>query len=296
MTGSILFGGVDTAKYHGDLTVLPVQKSSNDTYRDFTVALSSVSVIDSTGKTAFSQENLALPVILDSGTTITYLPDNVVNPIISGVGALDDPDLGLIVPCSLRASPAKFSFTFGGNGGPSIEVPLEEFITDIYLDDGSQPEFRDGAGTACGFGLMSSGTGPILFGDTFLRSAYVVYDLSNNEIGIAQTNYNATSANVVEISSEIPNVKATATGVAVTETYTGHPQVTLAPTKKGGGQATGHGSPTFNLGASSTGGSGGSKSGAAGPLARPKIEAMTVVTGMVCLVSLVFGSSLVFMI
>ena len=294
MTGSILFGGVDTAKYHGDLTALLVQKSSNDTYRDFTVALSSVAVVDAAGKDAFSQDNLALPVILDSGTTITYLPDNIVNPIISGVGAIDYPELGLILPCSIRTSPAKFRFTFGGSNGAVIEVPLEEFITDIYDDAGNPLTFHDGAGTVCGFGLESSENGPILFGDTFLRSAYVVYDLNNNVIAMAQTNFNATSSNVVEISDDIPNVKATATGVAVTETYTGHPQVTLAATRNGGGQATGHGSPTFNLGASSTGGSGNGKS-AAVPLGPPRVEAMTIVTGMVCLISLVFGGSLVFM-
>lgn len=294
MTGNILFGGIDTAKFHGSLIVLPVQKSSNDSYTDFTVALTSVSVIDAAGKTAFSQDKLALPVILDSGTTITYLPDDIVNPITSGVGAINDNELGMILPCSVGNSAANLSFAFGGAGGPSIAVPMGEFVTPIYLQDGSQPTFRDGSGTVCGFGLMSSGTGPILFGDTFLRSAYVVYDLTNNQIGIAPTNFNATTANVVEISgSEIPSATATATGVAVTQTYTGHPQVTIAPTKKGGSQASGaQGSPMFNLGASATGNSGGGK-GAAVTFGPPKIEAVTFITGMVCLISLIFGSSLV---
>jgi len=51
-----------------------------------------------------------------------------------------------------------------------------------------------------------------VLGDTFLRSAYVVYDLSNNEISLAQTNFNATKSNVMEIqsgSAGVPN----ATGV-----------------------------------------------------------------------------------
>lgn len=278
------------------MIVLPVQKSSNNSYTDFTVALSSVSLVDAGGKTAFSQ-NLALPVILDSGTTATYLPDSVVNPIISGAGAVNNSDFGLVVPCDLANSPATFNFGFGGTGGPSIAVSFGEFVTPIYLDDGSQPTFKDGAGAVCGFGLMSSGTGPILFGDTFLRSAYVVYDLENNQIGMAQTNFNATSSNIVEISgTAIPSATATASGAAVTQTYAGHPQETDAATKTGGAQATGgHGSPTFNLGetASSTGSS---KKGAAVTLSAPRIEAVTVVTGMVCLISLVFGSSMFLMI
>jgi len=296
LTGSILFGGIDTAKYHGKLIVLPVQKSVNDTYIDFTVALSSVSLTDAAGKVAFSQTNLALPVILDSGTTETYLPDSVIEPIISGAGAINDPNFGLIVPCSLSSSPANFSFGFGGTGGPSIDVPFGEFVTPIFLPDGSQPIFRKSKKPICSFGLMSSGTGPILFGDTFLRSAYVVYDLTNNQIGMAQTNFNASSSNVVEISgTDIPSAAATATGIAVTQTYSGHPQETNAATKAGGAQATGtQGSPTFNLGAGATSGSG--KQGAAVTLGAPRIEAVTIVTGMVCLISLVFGSSMVLMI
>ena len=39
LTGSILFGGVDTAKYHGDLIALPVQlDSQSDSLTSFTVA------------------------------------------------------------------------------------------------------------------------------------------------------------------------------------------------------------------------------------------------------------------
>ena len=40
-----------------------------------------------------------------------------------------------------------------------------------------------------------------MLGDTFLRSAYVVYDLDNNQISIAPTNFNATSSNIREITT-----------------------------------------------------------------------------------------------
>ena len=281
--------------------VLPIQPSSNASYTDFTVALSSVSFIDATGKTPLSQNNLALPVILDSGTTITYVPDSTLDPIMSGIGAINSDELGgYVVPCSLSCSSATLNFGFGGNGGPSIAVSFAELVSPIYLDDGSQPTLKNGE-TICSFGMASGGTGPFLFGDTFLRSAYVVYDLTNNQIGIAQTNYNATSSNIVEISgSSIPGASSTASGAAVTQTYMGHPQETLAATKKAGSQATGSfPSPTFSLGSCATSASknsGGStgKSSAVG-VVPPRIDAMTAVTGLVCLVSMVFGGSLVFM-
>lgn len=285
LTGSILFGGVDTAKYHGNLVVLPVQ-GTNGTYKDFTVALSSVSVLDCSGAVQFAQTDLALPAILDSGTTDAYLPDSVVNPILGGVGVINDEDYGSIVPCSLANSPATISFGFGGNGGQTISVGIGEFVTPIYNEEGIQPKFRDGAGTICSWGLMSSGTGPVLLGDTFLRSAYVVYDLSNNLIGMAQTNFNATGTNVVEISgSSIPGASITATAITASQTFSGIPQQTNAATKTGSTQATApHGSPTFHLCISSK--------GAAFAVGPPRIEVTTVVTGLVLLFSF-FGGSIV---
>ena len=74
-TGSILFGGVDTEKYEGDLSVLPIQIDSHSgDISSFTVALSGISVTNQAGKSQYSKTNLAIPVILDSGTTISYLP------------------------------------------------------------------------------------------------------------------------------------------------------------------------------------------------------------------------------
>ena len=287
-----MFGGVDTAKYHGELIALPVQKT-NGSYVDFTVALSSVSVLDCSGAVQSSQTNLALPVILDSGTTDAYLPDNVVNPILGGVGVINDNEYGPIVPCDVANSPATLSFGFGGSGGPTISVGIGEFVTPLYNEDGYQPTFKDGAGPICSWGLMSSGTGPILFGDAFLRSAYVVYDLTNNQIGMAPTVFNTTDTHVVEISgSSIPGASTTASAVMATNTFSGIPQVTNAKTKTGSTQATAaHGSPTFNLCVTESGK--GSKKGAAFAVGPPRLEVTTVITGLVLLLSVAFGSSVV---
>ena len=249
-------------------------------------------MLDCSGAVQYSQNNLALPVILDSGTTDAYLPDDVVNPILGGVGVINDNQYGSIVPCDLANSPATIRFGFGGNGGQTISVGLGEFISPVYNERGIQPKFKDGAGLICSWGLMSSGTGPILLGDAFLRSAYVVYDLSSNQIGMAQTNFNTTNSNVVEISgTSIPGASTTATAVTVSQTFSGIPQETNAATKTGSTQATApQGSPTFNLCGS---GSGSGKKGAAFAVGPPRIELTTVVTGLVLLLSLTFGGSVV---
>lgn len=69
-TGSVLFGGVDTAKYMGSLATLPVQP---DTYAQglidsFTVAWTGFSI---GGCSTFASSSFAEPAILDSGTTLT---------------------------------------------------------------------------------------------------------------------------------------------------------------------------------------------------------------------------------
>lgn len=287
-TGSILFGGLDTAKFTAPLIVLPVQKGPNGTYTDFTVTLSALTFSDPSGKAQYSQDNLTLPVILDSGTTDTYLPDPIASDILTGVGAINNQDYGYIVPCTLSASPDTFSFSFGGPGGPTIKVPFAQFVTPVFNQDGSQPTFRNGGAKVCTWGLLPSGdpSQPILLGDTFLRSAYVVYDLTNNQIGMAQTDFNATGTNVVEISgSAIPGATATATLAAQQQVYTGNPLV-QGHTKTGvaGGAPTAAvTSPTFNLGVKSAGVA----------VSTPGVGVAVVASGVVVVVGMVLGGSLV---
>lgn len=95
-SGSILFGGVDTEKYEGDLSVLPIQiDSQSGDISSFTVALSGISISNKAGKSQYSKTNLAIPVILDSGTTNSYLPGTVL-PSFSLYHAF--PNLSLTFP------------------------------------------------------------------------------------------------------------------------------------------------------------------------------------------------------
>lgn len=87
-----------------------------------------------------------------------------------------------------------------------------------------QPAILKGV-QVCQFGILPAGEdGPILLGDTFLRSAYVVYDLDNKQIALAQTKFNATaSPNILEIQSGtngIPSVTYTASGAVASQTGT----------------------------------------------------------------------------
>lgn len=188
-----------------------------------------------------------MPIILDSGTTLTYLPDDIANEIMIGVGAGADPDAGVYVPCNLRDSRATFNFGFGNSKGPKIQIEISEFVIPYATSDGSNPTLYDGT-EICQWGINGAGQAPNLFGDTFLRSAYVVYDLENEVIGIAQTVFNVSDTEVRDISSSIPNVSSTATGSVVTQTFSGEPRITFGgePSATGdiGGSAV---TATFDL-------------------------------------------------
>ncbi|QSZ35474.1 hypothetical protein DSL72_008344 [Monilinia vaccinii-corymbosi] len=212
-TGSILFGGVDTAKYDGQLATLPIQKESGY-YAEFLIVLTEVTLGDSV-----IAKNQALAVLLDSGSSLTYLPDAIAEAIYELVNAKYDPSAGAAyVPCSLASNSSALKFTFTS---PTIQVTMDELVIPVTSTNGRQLTFTDGS-AACLFGIAPAGKGTSVLGDTFIRSAYIVYDLANNEISLAQTKFNTTSSNVVEITTGtaavpdailVPNAASASSGI-----------------------------------------------------------------------------------
>ncbi|KAB8237867.1 hypothetical protein ETB97_012911 [Aspergillus alliaceus] len=190
-TGSILFGGVNKGKYRGELQTLPIQ-TINGVYSEFIIALTGISLSSPSNHHTYSSSD-ALPaaVLLDSGSSLTYLPNSIVQSIYNDLGVTYEPSSGVgYVPCSLAQQNINVTYTFSS---PAITVGIDELV----LSAGDL-RFRNGA-RACIFGIVPAGDGAAVLGDTFLRSAYVVYDLSNNEISLANTNFNSTEDDILEI-------------------------------------------------------------------------------------------------
>ena len=218
-TGNILFGGVDTVKYVGSLEKLPIVQEDGS-FLEMIIALSSMSIDSgSSNSTVLSK---AIPVLLDSGSTLSYLPSDTAQAIYQAVGATFDSRQGLaFCPCSLQSSGMKLNFQFGN--GKVIPVAMKEMV----LQGGAGAQDSD---VGCTFGVVSqpsqSGQAGASYtlGDTFIRSAYIVYDLGNNEISLAQTNFaDASSSNVKEIGTgenAVPDASGVASAVDVTVTGT----------------------------------------------------------------------------
>ncbi|KAK5722295.1 hypothetical protein LTS12_027564, partial [Elasticomyces elasticus] len=191
-TGSILFGGVNKAKYLGDLETLPVQPVDGG-YSEFFIALTGVAFASDSKSHSYSSSALPAAVLLDSGSSLTYLPDTLAKDIYNDLDVVYEPSSGVgYVPCSLANENVNISYTFSS---PTINVGIDELV--IYSGPLS---FKDGT-EACVFGIVPAGDSTAVLGDTFLRSAYVVYDLANNEISLASTNFNSSDDDILEIGS-----------------------------------------------------------------------------------------------
>lgn len=270
-TGQILFGGIDTAKYSGTLSSLeiyPDSRTGTNQITSFTVAFTSLQVTSSTGTDTLTPSNYAVAAILDSGTSLTLLPDDLAAVVFQELGAVEDSTFGVVLPCTVGQATGSLSFGFGGSGGPVIKVPISELVLPLYDSAGNVPHFSNGQ-AACQLGIEPASGRPVLFGDTFLRSAYVVYDLVNNRIGIAQSNFNSGSSNVVAFASSgapIPSATTAQAGISVTQTATGNPRGTLGATASAGtANPTAQGSAAASL--SAAGGFGAAPTGTSGSTA-----------------------------
>ena len=91
--GRLIFGGVDTSKFEGNLATLPMHLGSYPT-------ISLASVQTSQGNINTEITGSPLEVLIDAGTTFIYLPNNATNLIYQQVGATLDPSGGVpLVDC-----------------------------------------------------------------------------------------------------------------------------------------------------------------------------------------------------
>lgn len=187
--GVIVFGGIDTSKFAGPLAKLPVIPAdmSPDMVPRFWVDMKSVSVTPP-NKNNQVYANSSIPVFLDSGSTMTLLPPNLTAAIAKDFG-VDAPDANgfFRLDCALTKVNGTLDFAFDG---VTVRVPYKELIREVP----STPP-------ACFLGITPSSSFALL-GDTFLRSAYVVFDLENHAIWMTQAaNCGSTPAALTNLSS-----------------------------------------------------------------------------------------------
>lgn len=178
LSGSVLFGAVDHAKYSGTLQTVPIINIYSDYYSQpirLDVVMDSIILEGQSSNVTVT--TVSTPALLDSGTTLSYLPSSILSRLTSSLSATYSLLMGMYtLDCRYNSDSLFAIFNFSG---AEIKVPLSDLVltyrSQCYL--GVLPQSS-----------LSSYTYAIL-GDNFLRNAYVVYDLEDLEILMAQVNY-----------------------------------------------------------------------------------------------------------
>ncbi|CAH2352706.1 candidapepsin-10 [[Candida] railenensis] len=206
-TGSVLFGAVDHAKYSGPLTSIPIVNATEkvSTLSSLLYGIDFYAGDEGGSNDTYSISTNTYLTWFDSGTAYSAMPQNLVYRFGESLGGILQDEGYYEVPCS-NSEDVYFTFDFGG---PKIKVPLSSLLIPIY------------SSTQCYLGLSMSEDDYIVLGDNVLRSMYVVYDLDDLSISLAQAKYTDDS-DIEEIGSDggIPSAIKAATYAAHSYDYT----------------------------------------------------------------------------
>ncbi|KAF2668184.1 acid protease [Microthyrium microscopicum] len=213
--GSIIFGGLDTMKYKCNLAKAPIipYYQAPDGVPRFWINFNGVAVTTASGSNAIPLAQ-PQPVFLDSGATLSYLPAALFNAIGAAFpGATYYSPTGYyIAPCNTVGS---LDFTFGNT---LVQVPFSEFLL-----------VADNTGQTCILGMQAASGPQYILGDSFLRAAYVVFDLGNSNLWIGQAD--DCGSNLVAIGSganSVPQVPGCSCPVSSSSSMTSTASSTLS--------------------------------------------------------------------
>ncbi|KAF9355278.1 Type I transmembrane sorting receptor [Mortierella sp. AD094] len=165
--GSYLFGAIDSSRYTGNLTYVPVTKQGY-----WQIHISNVKV---QGKSL----HMASEGIVDTGSSLLVLGDKVAAAIHKNIkgSRLSKEIGGWTLPCSVGKSKGSISFTLGGK---DFQVPLAD-LTYTPIAAGSK---------TCYSGVQGGENDLWILGDVFIKNNYCVFDHSAKaSIGIAPLKY-----------------------------------------------------------------------------------------------------------
>lgn len=167
--GELTLGGIDSSKYSGALTYFP-KLTSGTASAYWGIAIASFKY----GSTTLSSNAQG---IVDTGTTLIYIPTAAYNKFLSATGGTTDSNSGLA--SFSKAPTSNFVITFGSTAytlTPSQYLIPQAQYADFDLTSGKYYSWINNGG--------SSGVNTII-GQKFLENYYAVFDTTNSRIGFA---------------------------------------------------------------------------------------------------------------
>ncbi|KAK0304973.1 hypothetical protein LTR01_007179 [Friedmanniomyces endolithicus] len=208
--GSILFGGIDTVKFHGSLVTLATQVAKggaqNGTYVGQDLQLTSIAATSNGTTTHFSDAGYSATVTIDSGSAGIHLPDPYYSTIMSALPAKTYQG-NTVIACKYATLDANITLGLTGADGTkvSLDLPLSQFIeTDYDMSNGGYNStahtFDTDGEELCVLALdLSAAPTGMTIGDPLFRSMYIVFDLDHRTISFAPASYNTNVSNIVAI-------------------------------------------------------------------------------------------------
>jgi len=169
--GELTLGGTDSSKFSGSITF--VSKTATSPYNEFWgISVTSITF----GSTTLSG---AANAIVDTGTTLIFIPTAAYNAFLSASGGTTDATTGL---ASWTTEPtSNFAFNIGGVSRtltPSqFLIPQAQFTDFGLTGPKSFGWIADGGSTAADINFI--------IGQKFLENYYSVFDTTNNRVGFA---------------------------------------------------------------------------------------------------------------
>ncbi|KAF9426610.1 hypothetical protein BGZ76_002677 [Entomortierella beljakovae] len=158
--GEFIFGSIDTTRFIGGLTFLPI------THKKYWQIKVDGVKIDNKLDLSISSD-----AIIDTGTTLLVFPIAQSKKINKAIGAIPDPWEGWILPCNSN-SDGTLDFDMGGS---TFSVRRKDLVREEVKN-------RDGW---CYSAVTGTPGDVMIFGDVFIRNNYCVFDVEHLSIGIA---------------------------------------------------------------------------------------------------------------
>lgn len=173
-SGTILFGAIDHAKYQGNLETLPI-KSTTGSSEPVRIIVDVDSIELEEGSDTTSILSSSTNVVLDSGSTLSYFYPSVLTELGSALNGRYSSSIGAYVVSCNFPSLAAINIQFGDK---TIRVPVQDLVLKV-------------SSSQCVLGVLAqrSSASYMLFGDNILRNAYVVFNLEDFEVSLAQVRY-----------------------------------------------------------------------------------------------------------
>ncbi|SGZ50838.1 CIC11C00000004042 [Sungouiella intermedia] len=177
--GTLLLGAVDHSKYKGNLQKVKMVDLYNDGSDTILILLDGI-----LGKNFSFEMNVAVRIRMEEATL--SFPLGSYDDLLEQLDVMEDFSGYDLVPCTFLNLTDLISFYFSGI---EIQVPLRDLVI--------QSSYY-----GCTLALNEY-AGPPIIGQDILKSAYVVVDLDNKEVALAQAT-NSSVEDIEDIASEIP--------------------------------------------------------------------------------------------